>query len=476
MRLAAILSPAPAHRIALLLFVLFGFAFALFTQDEVSHNTLCRAAMAANLVQDGRVEIDGFEPFTNDIAFRDGHYYCDKAPGMSFLAAPMAALFTRIAPITPETPYNQIWVAFLYLSALTTSGLLCAIAGVLLFKHVLARTNAIGAALIGAITFALGTPVWGWATSFFSHAATAALLVLGYIALDESIRRAKVGAPQAAFALLAGLAFGGATAVEYTALIPALIIGGCLAALIARQAPRALLRVFAIAAVGALAALAPVLWFHAAAFGAPFTTGYAFTVTFEAHHSGLFGINAPSPDVIVKLLVSLERGLIWYAPIVLAMGWAVVKLARDGGANRALGFAAGLVMLWYLLMNAGFGYWEGGASTGPRYLTPAIGFGALALGLAWPLFGRWERRVALALLALSILINFAATGVGMTAGGAAIPGAFFSGELRQALSYRIFEAPSILHFIPPLCIAAILGRLIWRQVNRLKAGAVLAYD
>ncbi len=473
MRLAALLSPTPAHRISLLLLLLFGFAYALFSQDEVSHNTLCRAAMTANLVQDGGVAIDGFERFTDDIAFRDGHYYCDKAPGMSFLAMPMAAVFTQIAPITPETPFNQVWVAFLFLSALTTSGLLCAVAGVLLFRHVLARTNNIGAALAGAIAFGLGTPVWGWATSFFSHAATAALLVMGYIALDEAIRRLKAEAPSAVTALLAGLAFGGATAVEYTALIPACIIGACLAATMPWRAPLAPLRVFAIAAAGALIALAPVLWFHAAAFGSPFTTGYAFTVTFDAHHSGLFGINAPNLDVFVKLFVSLERGMIWYAPIVLAMAWAMAKLAR-GGAARALGIAAALVLLWYLLMNAGFGYWEGGASTGPRYLTPAIGFGALALGLAWPHFGLWERRVALALLALSVLINFACTAVDMTAGGAAIPGAFFSGDLRQTLTYRLLEAPSIVHFGLPLIIGALLGWLIWREAKRLRAGAALA--
>ncbi len=447
----------------LLLVLLFGAAYALFTQDPASHNTICRAAMTANLVQHGRIDIDGYDGFTRDKAFNEGHYYCDKAPGMSFLAAPAAFVFTRVIPIGPENVYSRTWTLFMYMLAMTTSGLLCVLAALLLFQEILRRTNDLGAAVVGALAFAVGTPVWGWATSLFSHAAAAALLLIGFILLDRARRSEQRGLINA---LLGGLALGGAVAVEYTAFVPTLIIGAALALISNWRQPATVVFRFAIAALGALAALAPVLAFHAAAFGSPFTTGYAFTVEFTGHQSGFFGIGAPQPNVIAALLSSPERGFIWYAPVVLAAGWAAVRMmGRD--TLRVPAIVTLLIAVWYLVMNAGFEYWHGGASTGPRYLTPALGFSAIALGLGWPLLSVWERRVSYALLAVSILINFAFVAVDMTAGGGAIAQSLFAGELRHTMSYQLLTRPTLLHLAPPLLIAAVLVWLICRETRQV---------
>jgi hypothetical protein len=455
------------RKLSLLLFALFGVAYALFTQDIVSHNTLCRAAMTANLVQNGRVGINGYEKLTDDIARREGTYYCDKAPGMSFLAVPAAAAFTRLAAITHETPYNRTWLVFLYLCALTTSGLLSALAAVAIFNYVLGRTQELNAALVASVAFGLGTPVWGWATSFFSHSAAAALLVLGFIAFDAANRQLSSGGHAMGAALLGGLLLGGAVAVEYTAFVPTVIIGAAAALASAWSRPAAVIRMFAVSAVGALIALAPVLMFHNAAFGSPLTTGYAFTVVFDAHRSGIFGINLPRLDVLGKLLVSAERGVIWYAPVVIAVAVAVVTMMRDPKL-RATAIVVVLVAAYYLVMNAGFEYWHGGASTGPRYLTPAIGLSMLALGLAWPQFGSWQRRGTVALLGLSIFINFAATAVDMTAGALTehIFPSFFAGDLRYTLTYRLYKQPSLLHFVAPVLLGTVLGWLTLRQARR----------
>jgi hypothetical protein len=460
---------ARTRRLSLLLLTLFGIAYALFTQDIVSHNTLCRAAMTANLVQNGHVDINGYEGLSDDKAFREGNYYCDKAPGMSYLAMPVAFVFTKLAPITPSTPYSRTWLMFLYLSALTTSGLLSALAAVVLFRYVLQHTQDLNAALVASIAFALGTPVWGWATSFFSHSATAALLLVGFIALDTAGRRLASGGRPLGVALLGGLALGTATAVEYTAFVPAVIIGATVALASPWARPGELLQAFAAAALGALIALVPVLLFHAAAFGSPLTTGYGFTVVYDAHRTGIFGINVPRPEILWKLLVSADRGVLWYAPVVVAVAMALVVMMRRVEL-RATAVATTLILAYYVCMNAGFEYWHGGASTGPRYLTPAIGFSMLALGLAWPHFGIWQRRATLVLLALSIFINFAATAVDMTAGALAesILPSFFSGDLRHTLTYRLFKQPSVLHFIIPIAGGCALAWMIAREYRKLK--------
>jgi hypothetical protein len=294
---------------------------------------------------------------------------------------------------------------------------------------------------------------------------------MGYIALDTAHRRQKQAAPNDIVALLAGLAFGAAVAVEYTAIVPAIIIGAGFALISNWQNLTATLRLFALAAAGGILALIPVLWFHAAAFGSPLQTGYAFTVEYTAHRSGLFGIGAPNLEVVGQLLFSFERGVIWFAPIVLAMAWACARLARTHDL-RLPAILAALIALWYLAMNAGFEYWHGGASTGPRYLTPAIAFAALPLGLAWPHFKTWEKRVGLGLLGLSVAINFACTSVGMTLGAlhTQILPAFVRGDLYAALSYRVLEQPSLLHFAAPVLGFAILSWLIWREMRTLRTG------
>ena len=461
---------AHARMLSLLLLALFGFAYALFTQDIISHNTLCRAAMTANLVQNGHVDINGYEGLTTDKASREGIFYCDKAPGMSFLAVPVAFVFTKLASVTPSTPFSRAWLMFLYLSALTTSGLLTALAAVVLFRYVLQHTQNLDAALLTSIAFGLGTPVWGWATSFFSHSATAALLVMGFIAFDAAGRQLAAGGRAFGVALLGGLALGMATAVEYTAFVPAVIIGAAAAFSSPWTRPGDVLRMFAVSAVGALVALVPVFLFHLAAFGSPFTTGYAFTTVYDAHRTGIFGVNMPRLDVLWKLLVSADRGVLWYAPIVVVVVGAIVVMMRRAEL-RATAVATSLIFIYYLCMNAGFEYWHGGASTGPRYLTPAIGFSMLTLGLAWPHFSSWQRRATLAILAPSIFINFATTAVDMTAGALVeeVLPSFFSGDLRHTLTYRLFKQPSALHFVFPVIGGCALAWMIVTERRKLQA-------
>ncbi len=462
----AVLGPRH-HKLALLLVSLFALSYALFTQDVISHNTLCRAALTAHLVQNGRVDINGFENLTRDKAFREGNHYCDKAPGMSFLAAPTALVFTQFAAVTPETPYGRVWLAFLYLIALTTSGILCAVAAVMLYRYVLLRTKDLHAALISSIAFGLGTPVWGWATSYFSHAATAALLVIGFVTIDEARRRLATREPASALALVGGLSLGAAIGVEYSTAVPAAIIGA--SALITSDwgRPLAVLKFLAIAGMAGLMALVPVLIYHDAAFGSPFTTGYRFAAFYEGTRSGLFGINMPRLDVLGQLLVGADRGVLWYAPIVVMSAWAMAMMLRHSEL-RVPAIVTILIFAFYLALNAGFVYWRGGASSGPRYLTPAIGFSMLALGLSWPYFGPWLRRATLLLLSLSVFINFATTAVDMTAGAliSDVLPSFFSGDLRHTLTYRLYKQPSIIHFALPVLAAFILGWLIAREVKQ----------
>jgi hypothetical protein len=468
----------PLAVLTLALFALFGASYGYFLQNEFSFNVVCRAGLSANLVQHGRVDINDVERITDDKAVRDGVYYCDKAPGMSFLAVPAAWAFTSIFPITRETPEEDgnTWPLFLYLSTLTTSAFWCAFAAVVLFGYLRERTGDVRAALVGAVAFGLATPVWGWATSFFSHAAAGAFLLMGFITLDSAARRIGAGKPNLWLAIAGGAALSISVSVEYTALFPAAIIGAVVGlSHLKRETLTPLVRMFAIAFAAAVVAIIPTLMYHAAAFGSPFTTGYRFAAHYEGTRTGLFGVGVPDLGVMAELVFGPRRGLFWYAPIVAPTLFAAWLAWKRSDVRPAL-IVSGLVLLVILIINAGFAYWMGGASTGPRYLTPALAFAGLALGLSWPSLAMWGRRVTLAVLALSVFINLAAVAVDMTVSeelgnpifDRVLP-QFFSGVLHMTMAYKALKLDGLITLVPLLLIWAGLGWLIWRNLKRVEA-------
>ncbi len=464
-------------RLYLALFSLFFISYAWFIANPGGHNSVCRLALSATMVQHGAVEIDAYEGLTTDKAVRNGRFYCDKAPGMSLLAAPVAFAFTRVFPIDPANGYNGAWIALLFFSSLSTSALFAAAAATAIFAFVWDRTRNITAGFVAAGAFGLATPVWGWAASFFSHAAAAGLLTLGYIGMEQALRRLREGQAFWAWALASGVALGLATGVEYTCFIAAVLMG--LVALFSgavRERPAGALALFAIMAGGAFAALVPVLIYHDAAFGSPFTTGYRFAAVFTETRAGLFGLNWPDPGVLGELLAGLRRGLIWYAPIVLAMAWAVFRGVRRPTV-RSAAITAGLVLAWHLFMTAGFAYWLGGWSTGPRYLTPAFGLLAIALGLMWPFFSARERIATLVLLGVSAFVNFSTVAVDMTANEGdpnplvnLILPAFFAGRFDQSVLGLITHTPTPLWVVPLVAAWAGLGWFLWREAQPWRAG------
>jgi hypothetical protein len=106
------------------------------------------------------------------------------------------------------------------------------------------------------------------------------------------------------------------------------------------------------------------------------------------------GVTYPKPRAFVEILVGRFRGLVPLAPIVLAgpIGLALLGLARRA---RPAAIAAGLIVVYYVLFNAAYRYWNGGWSYGPRHLAPALPFACLGLAALWSFRGvalRWTAR------------------------------------------------------------------------------------
>ena len=338
-------------------------------------NQNSRFALARALVVRGSVQIDPDADTTGDVAVRGGHVYCDKAPGVSFLAAAALALVGPLAAAAGiDSDQPRWWRLVPYLVTLLSISLPVALTAAALFGELAVRFAPRPALFAIAAVF-LGSPLLAYAGLLYGHALAACLLALGFIALSR--RRVT----------LAGFASGCAILVEYTAAL------GALALLFYAISDRELRgKVW----TGALAALGPLLLlalYDRAAFGSPFAIGYSNLPggRYTGMSSGFFGLRGPTPQSLWQLSFGEHRGLFRYSPVLL-LAFAGLRRGRD------IALAIGLFLAFFLL-NASYAYWDGHASFGPRHAVPGLVLLCIPIAAAAQ---RWPR-ASLLLLVPSLL-------------------------------------------------------------------------
>ncbi|MES2096080.1 MAG: hypothetical protein V4459_04920 [Pseudomonadota bacterium] len=395
-----------------LLFALVWLSCVWFGSWALNPNNSTRLFAAKSLVEQHDATIDEYRALTIDEAQFGGHFYLDKAPGMTLLALPAVALadattpaLERIPPTVFDAPLERHMMIRLRLAVASVSALLTALAALAMLDLGMRVTGSAGAGLFAALGFALGTPVWGWSTTLFGHAPVAALFVVAVWALW----RAGEGRTLR-FAAIAGAALGLAVLIEFQAALAGSVIA-LWGVVRLRHSPRALA---AAAGAGIAALLIPFIGYNLIAFGTPFRLGYSGVVGFTGMNEGLFGLTLPKPLVIEEITTGMRRGLLWVAPVLFLSPIGLWQLGRkQRGLALTLATAAAVV----LLVNAAYFYWDGGHSTGPRHSVPAIGLLAIGLAPFWAqLRAPWERGIAAALLGLSIAINLAIAAATITAG------------------------------------------------------------
>jgi hypothetical protein len=357
----------PREHLVLALVALTGLA----VMQEPSTQDQTRLALTQSILERGTLDIDPYRD-TTDKAFYDGHYYTDKAPGISFFAIPHVAAVRavdRVVGNPTERAWDGGWRRYI-LRVLINGPFLLGFAFVAgrAGEGLVRGTGAATAAIAGVGT--LAAPL---SLILFSHVA-AALLGLGAFLL--AWRRTY---------FLAGLCAGGAVLVEY----PAGFIAILVALYVAARGLRPLLR-YAAGGVPAAIVLGAYNWL---AFDSPFRLSYRYTdsVFTEALGTGLFGIGLPTREDVRAVLIAgsgfgFGQGLLVTSPALVAAAVGLVLLWRRGLRAEALVCLA--VGAFFLLSTAGNEYPFGGYSPGPRYFAPALGFVLLGLPEA---FRRWPR-------------------------------------------------------------------------------------
>lgn len=359
-------------------------------------NEVARIELAAALATGACLDIESAAAvygLSEDVARRDGRIYSDKAPGLSFLAAPMTLLVDRLLPSVPGTDLPAYWplrhLLTLILVALPTAGLAFLIAAFVPGQDPRQRSSL-------ALITALATPLWTYAIVFFGHAPAAVLVTIAWALLLRP--GVADGSPRRLCALAGGVAIGFAVTVEYPTV---LLLGIVFAALVARRTP---LPILSWAVAGAIVGLAPALAYHQLAFGAPWLTGYAFKAQtgFQAIHArGVFGVSMPSLESLWGILFGARRGLFYFSPVLLLAPLGMWRMARGSGSRDVGPLAAGIAV--YMLFAAGFVDWEAGWCAAARHLIPIVPL--LAIPTLYALVNadlRWSWKVlAAGLIAIS---------------------------------------------------------------------------
>jgi len=151
--------------------------------SSINVNTISRIGLTFSIVERGTLDIDPIASYTIDKAEFGGHTYLDKAPGLSFMAAPAVAvihaLFTRAGlttvPVQGES-FSIFYLLSVWAGVVCSTALFTAAATAMMYRLARHLGGGRGAALFAALGFALATPAFGWATTFFGHGVAGACL------------------------------------------------------------------------------------------------------------------------------------------------------------------------------------------------------------------------------------------------------------------------------------------------------------
>ncbi len=432
-------------------------AIAVFSPNNNSSQVVTRLGLTLSIVERGELNIDRFAKITTDKALFEGHYYADKAPGLSLLGVPaVAATRALLQNYNPRVESSDGFVYRLYSLAavLSVNALLSALAAAGIYVAARRLGASEQAAIFGSFAIAAGSPFLGWSTTFFAHSVSGSLLLILLLLTAVALADRRLPLPARPFlsALLIGVLAGIAIVIDFTT-APPLLIGGVLMLFSARNIATGRWSFLAGLALGGIVGLLPLPIYNYLAFGSPLHLGYSSVVGFAGMQQGLFGVTWPNPVVSVLLLLGPQRGLLLLCPLLLFAIPGFRHMYREP-RTRPSAIIIAATALSFFWLNSSYHYWNGGSSTGPRHMVPMLPLLGVALAFAWPPKTLAWKIVAIVLLAYGLVIGVLIAGVNPFA--------------RSSIVYPIVKILLPGLFADPLRLAPILpiwagfGWLFWR--------------
>lgn len=371
------MKPTRASALVVGAFVLFCTYFSGFFPPFFNPNELSRFQTVAAFVETGSFAIDG-ELATlgdhEDKAAAGGHFYSNKAPGLSLAAIPVYALLRLVLP-RPDSPTAPIFAMLRFL----TVSLVCALGLARFARRLSVRPEWASVAPLVTFAVAFGTPFLYYARSFFGHAWTASLLFLAWDALSPQSERSPGRTRLAGVG--AGLLTGWAAISEYTVAPIALALAVRAALPAGEDRSR---KAFLPFAAGSVPPLALLLLYQKVCFGSPFVISSAreaYPAYSELARQGFFGFGPPSAKVALAYFFHPARGILLFSPFFFWAGPGFTRWLRSkrDRADGVFGLAALVVSVLAL---SAYPNWHGGWSFGSRYLLPLLFLTAASLPFA----------------------------------------------------------------------------------------------
>ena len=399
-------SPLRIRERALLLGLLLFCSYAYFNQGH-GWNQDSRFDLTRALVERHTLRIDAYHANTFDKAYFNGHYYSDKAPGLSLLAVPVwAADYVVERAAGRDLVFNFVADNGLYLSTVFIVGLLNTLAAVVLFLLALRLGISTNGAALVAVIYGLGTPGWAYSTLFWGHAAAAALLLFAFAAA-MALLEDRGGRRDFRLGLLLGGCAGWAVVTDYTCAPAAVLLAG-LALLNARAGGwERMRRVAAGILFPAMACAAVLAAYNTLAFQSPFRLGYSYVDPRFAGMRHDFGLRLPRLGVLREVLIGRDRGLLLCSPVLAAAPLGLIAIWRERSLRWST-MATALIAAYFLVLASSYVFWKGGYSWGPRFLFPAVPFLCLMLAALWTRSHAWVRAALLGAGAASVALNLVA--------------------------------------------------------------------
>jgi len=422
-----------------LIFICYGY-FTYIWPGYWNTNEYSRIFLTRALIDRQKLYIDDIIVLHNtlDKSFHEGHFYTNKAPGSSLIAAP-AYLILRLAEISFRFQLSEEWV--LYLIKLICLSALSAALLSLLFKFwgYISLIFPIRESML--IVYALGTLVWPYSTLYYGHLLAGFALLLGFLILFDARNLIRGTAEIVEAGFFCGVAF----LIEYPTLIISLVIflyatavfknkkalfyliaGAVAVYYIAtyfddivvflyerlgrfippprppvpgakpdlHPSPRFFIpllyalgvlyllllvwkaRVLFLFLFGLLVPVGVALFYHNRCFGGPFNFPYFYETYSEFAEAHKLGIAGVTSPSFAPALKLLVSPFrgIFYYSPILLLALPGIVAMLKDREWRKEGAAIGLASIGYLLFNSAFSDWEGGWSMGARHLTPLIPF------------------------------------------------------------------------------------------------------
>ncbi|HEX5414456.1 MAG TPA: hypothetical protein VFZ25_02245 [Chloroflexota bacterium] len=424
------------------LFVLLLLSFAYFFPHWADWNQNSRFALVKSLVEEHSLVIDHFYQDTGDYAIYGNHKYTDKAPGLSFLGAPIYAGFRTVTRWVPGTAWtatpasnsafsrtlrpdgtglqaNKIEdAAALYVVTFFVVSLPAAALWVLVYCFLgdlgFSRRVRLGVPL----ALGLATVAFPYSSAFYSHQTASFLLFAAfYLLFLIKHGRLPLGALWGVGAVLGLAGF-----TDFPAVIPAGLL-----LVYAWSFLRSGTRLLQIIG-GALPFALALGVYNQLCFGSPFHSSYRYLALFQAQSNyGILGFSLPTWQAFWGITFSSYRGLFFSSPFLLATipgAW----LARGKSFRRAELLLSISVIVAYLALISCYYDWKGGFSiAGPRNLIPMIPFMALPVACGLEVIWRsvFWRGIVIATFAWSFAAIFIQTAAGQAFAPISIPSPLF---------------------------------------------------